>query len=208
MKKNQVAKRPIVRVILITAKQAGAGKDTLGGIIRDKFIDRIDKYDSRVGYVDIRKFAEPIVYGFEYMFGYDWHKQKNEPGIRQLLIDVSTLAKKHDKFIWINKTEKMVEDYLSPDSLSFDEFNLIFTDCRYQYEYERILAQCQRGCNNLGAKLIFKLIEIPSKNKDISDRDNPQDAIHQAPDVIIPNDLKTFKKLKETVDKNWSKIIS
>lgn len=183
----------VVRFTLITSKFARSGKDTLADLLYYNF--KKTRYDDTFFKVFCRyRFAKPLVEAFESIFGYSWDTDKLNPQVRTKLIKFSEACKTVDDRLWINKTVREVESDLTGELIECQNYkkavlNYIFTDCRYNYEYDELhllLSKIRAGW--YGIKTEVKLVEIvTTETGTITDRDNIEDAITYESDIKIFN---------------------
>lgn len=183
-----------LRYIFITAKNAGAGKDTVVDIL-----NKIYQTSSKDNLFLKFRFAAPILLHFQDIFEVEWDKVKNDDRYRNLLINFSRVCKDHDPNIWIMKTIRNVQSYENIIN-KYRNINIIFTDCRYQYEYE-ILGKFLSDYKTEHTKstLLVEVID-PTFDGVIKDRDNIQDAIKSTPDILIINEKLSLDSLKEQIE--------
>ena len=182
----------IVRFTLITSKYARSGKDTLADLLYHRY--KQIRYNSP-DYITFNRFrfAQPLIKAFELIFGHRWDVDKLNPQVRTKLIKFSDACKTVDYYLWINKTLDEVEASLKED---FEELNIIknsrlnyiFTDCRYNYEYEKLSELLLNIASTYNVKTEIKLVEVVTTGTGaVTDRDNVAEAITVVPDFKIWN---------------------
>lgn len=220
--KTQAPKRT-VRIVLITSKHARSGKDLMADILYNIWKEKrkiaginVDAEFSKIGKVGMMRmrFAAELIAAFESIFDYQWDIDKLKPDIRKLLTDFAEFTKKNHKYLWINKTLKKLDDRIQNSLRGFlnqesSILNILFTDCRYAYEYREIrgfLIDYSKKYPNILFDL--KLVEVVSNNSEtkITDRDHPEDAIWQKPDIVIYNPKGSLEAYQKEIEQNLSFI--
>lgn len=199
-----------IRLILVTSKKARSGKDTLVDILYNKFKQHRQNDSNEMDTFSRIRFADPLIRNFKNIFGYDWDKSKHIPGVREQLIAFSAFCKGYNPNVWIDNTIRDVEDEFEHiEAIMRDYFwsthNIFFTDCRYQYEYNRLKTFLDDFPFKTPLLKELLLIEVTDGREDgkITDRDTPEDALMEPPpDLILFNPKTSLADFEAEIDRH------